>query len=70
MRPALYTLLTGVAILAFVGILLISSSSTEPLSVCGGISATTPDGMVKCAPLPASLPAGMTPLPYHAIDYR
>jgi hypothetical protein len=67
LRPALYTFLAGVAIMAFVAMLILPWPTAEPLTVCGGTQTTGPNGEIKCAGLPYVPSNGVLP---RAIDYR
>ncbi|MFL5687166.1 MAG: hypothetical protein ACJ77D_14050 [Chloroflexota bacterium] len=67
MRPALYTFLVGVAIMAVVALLLAAPQMQDALTVCGGTQTTGPNGEIKCAGIPPQPPNGIAPRP---IDYR
>ena len=67
MRPALYTFLAGVAIMAFVAMLILPWPTPDPPMVCGGTQTTGLNGEMKCGALPPVPPNGV---PHRAIDFR
>ena len=67
MRPALYTFLAGVAIMAFVAMLILPWPTPRHVTACGGTHTTGPNGETKCAGLPRVPSNDVVP---RAIDYR
>ena len=67
MRPALYTSVVGLAIMAVVALLILPLPAPERVTVCGGTQTTGPNGEIKCPGLPPMPANGVLP---RAIDYR